>query len=267
MLTNQTLERHELKYTIPVELIEPISRFIAPYCELDDHSASAPDGFYQVNSLYFDTQGSQFLKSRLWGSDNRFNMRARAYNDTPDTLVYLEVKHRRATNSKKYRAEIPIDHWPTVITDPSGYPPHNDTNLALFQRLAESYAIQPKIFTQYRRRAFFSTIDTYTRITMDCAMKYRRQLPFVSEDPYSLCPCAELSNYDNEMIYTDQESSADNVVLEIKCSVGFVPVWVLALIQTFQLKQVGFSKYMNSALVSAYDDGERYMSGERQAMY
>lgn len=260
MTTQQTLERHELKYVIPYALVERISQYVSPYCELDEHSATSSNGFYQVNSLYFDTPGSQFLTSRLWGSDSRFNMRARAYSDDPGASVFLEVKHRRATISKKYRAEVPLAHWPTVITDSAQYPVHNDANLALFQRLATSYAIEPKVFTQYRRRAFFSTIDAYTRITMDRAMKYRRQLPSVCDDAYSLRPRGGLINYDNATIYTDQAVSAENVVLEIKCSVGFVPVWVVSLIQRFQLKQVGFSKYMNSALVSAYDDGERYMS-------
>ena len=80
-ITPPVLDRYELKYTIPVDLVDPISRFIRPYCEPDRYSAMCHDGFYTINSLYFDTPRYLFLRTRLTNADSRFNMRVRTYGN------------------------------------------------------------------------------------------------------------------------------------------------------------------------------------------
>jgi len=263
-----TLERHELKYAIPYRYVESISQFIRPYCDLDYHSAIVEDNFYLVNSLYFDTYGMEFLKQRLWGKDGRFNMRVRFYGDTGDPPYFLEIKQKKGVTGLKYRATASKEEWPGILTDP-GYrvskstPSGERANKELFIRMAMIYAIEPKILTQYRRRAFFSTVDDYARVTMDVSMKYRIQ------DHYRLTPNDAMLSYDNENIYAkDSDCHNDGtVILELKCNIGQVPMWMLDLISTFELKQQGFSKYMCSSLVSHFDDGTNYMSGDRQAAY
>jgi len=262
------LERHELKYLVPFSMVEPISQFIAPYCELDYHSVHAFENFYTVNSLYFDTRDCQFLQQRLYGRDRRFNIRARAYADGKPPY-FLEIKHKTGGSVKKYRATVEGKDWPHILTDPLYRIPDTDSdvergNKELYMRLAYAYAIEPKIYTQYRRRAFFSTVDEYARVTMDIDMKYRVQEDVAGErDPYDLVPDDSLTNYDNETIYATNTYSDASVVLELKSNIGQVPMWMLDLITHFQLKQVGFSKYMNSSLVARYDNGIGYMPGDR----
>ena len=53
--TPALLDRFESKYTIPIQLVEPIIQFILPYCSYDKYSALSPDKYYKINSLYFDT--------------------------------------------------------------------------------------------------------------------------------------------------------------------------------------------------------------------
>jgi len=262
------LERHELKYLVPLSLVEPISQFIAPYCQLDYYSTNAFESFYQVNSLYFDTRDCQFFEQRLYGKASRFNMRVRTYA-SGEAPYFLEIKHKRGSSVKKYRATISEHEWPGILTDPNYRIPKTDSlvekrNKELFMRLAHSYSIEPKIYTQYQRRAFFSTVDDYARVTMDKNMKYRPQEDnSLSKKPYSLQPDDSLTNYDDETIYANNTYSDASVVLELKSNIGQVPMWMLDLIQHFQLKQVGFSKYLKSTLVSREGSGIIYMLGDR----
>jgi len=262
------LERYELKYLIPSSFVEPISQFIEPYCQLDFHSSNTHDLFYEVNSLYFDTRECEFLEQRLYGKHSRFNMRVRTYAGG-EPPYFLEIKHKTGSSVKKYRATASAAEWPAIITDPMYRIPDSDNevekcNKTLFMRLAHSYSIEPKVFTQYRRRAFFSTVDSYARVTMDRNMKYRTQKDDgIIKNPYNMIPDKSLTNYDDETIYAINTFSEANVVLELKCNIGRVPMWMIDLIQYFQLKQVGFSKYLNSSLASRETTSVPYRLSDR----
>ncbi len=260
------LERHELKYLVPYSQVEAISDFISPYCSLDYYSDKAENHFYTVNSLYFDTPTFQFLQQRMYGRDMRFNMRARAYADGDKPPYFLEIKHKTGPIVKKYRATANDEEWPRILADPNyrvsgDDEPKEKRNKELFLRLAMSYSIEPKILTQYRRRAFFSTVDEYARVTMDISMKYRL------EDRLILTPNNDMNSYDNQNIYTGNTfHTGESVILELKCNIGQVPMWMLDIIQRFNLKQIGFSKYMNSTMVAREENGYSYMTGDRVGM-
>ena len=247
-------------------MVEPITRFISPYCSMDAFSAQADDSFYTVNSLYFDTRGLEFLRQRLDGCESRFNMRARAYADGDKPPYFLEIKHKTGTCVKKYRTTLADGEWPHILTDPqfrssTDEPAVVRRNKELFLRLACSYAIEPKILTSYRRRAFFSTVNEYARVTMDIDLRYQL------EEDYNLVPDARSTHYDNQTIYSGNEHhyatedyGPGRVILELKCNVGQTPTWILDLITAFELKQGSFSKYANSTLVARLDNGDAYMN-------
>ena len=264
------LERYELKYIIPWEYVEPISEFLKLYCSLDYYSEQAADDnyFYKVTSLYFDSPNYELLRQRIEGKATRFNMRVRAYGDGESAPYFLEVKNCLGISGvvKKYRATANEAQWPHILTDPGFRADESDTsaekaNKELFLRLAISYAVEPKILTKYQRRAFFSTVDQYARVTMDANMQYRR------EHEYTVCSNYGMTNYDNETIYANNTHSEVGVILELKCRVGEVPYWMLDLIKRFNLTQVGFSKYVNSVMVSHYDNGDWFMSSDREPSY
>lgn len=261
-----TIERHELKYAIPEHYIEPICRFIEPYCSLDSHSSITTDQYYQVNSLYFDTRSLEFLQQRLYGKDGRFNVRVRCYGDAGEPPYFLEIKQKSGVTGKKYRSVASPGEWPAILTDPSfrvtQWASDKDRiNKELFLRIATSYAIEPKLLTQYKRRAYFSTVDDYARVTLDVSMKYRVQ------DDYNLSSDNRMVSYDNETIYARDMVSEGAVILELKSIIGQVPMWMLDLISTFDLKQQGFSKYVNSTLVSHLENGLTYMTGDRMSLH
>ncbi|MEP1741612.1 MAG: polyphosphate polymerase domain-containing protein [Kangiellaceae bacterium] len=258
------IERHELKYAIPYTYVEPITNFIAPYCSLDHYSAVEDDHYYHVSSLYFDTDNLEFLQQRLYGKDGRFNVRARCYGKEGVAPYFLEIKRKQGVTGVKFRATASQDEWPHIICDPSFRVSENESlkervAKERFIRVATSYDIKPQILTQYKRRAFFSTVDDYARVTMDISMKYRSQSDFNMQTNDAMV------SYDNETIYANNCLSDATVILELKCNVGQVPTWMLDLISFFELKQQGFSKYVASSLVSRVDNGIEYMSGDRVA--
>ena len=234
-----SLERYELKYLIPSWLVEPISDFLSPYCSLDKYSENSDDGYYPVKSLYFDTPGYLFLKKRRYGAASRINMRVRAYGDAPGQPVFFEVKHKINHMVKKYRTPFFGENWPDILNSPDtpwdGLMYSNlKTGPDLFIRLSHSYDATPKILTQYRRKAYFSTIDDYARVTFD------RDLQCQIQDEYKLTPDTYgMSNYDDASTF-DPETG---VILELKCYCANVPLWMLDLIRHFNLKRGRFSKY------------------------
>jgi len=108
--------------------------------------------------------------------------------------------------------------------------------------LLQSYNTSPKVFTQYRRKAYVSDIDDYARATFDIDLKSCPQTEF------KLSPGANrMTNYDHELAFPP----CTNVILELKCYTTHVPLWMINLITKFNLDRQRFSKYVSS-LAEAY---------------
>lgn len=251
------LERYELKYLIPEEMVEPISSFVSAYCDLDYYSEKQRDGYYPINSLYFDSPCFIFLRRRLHRLPSRYNLRIRSYGSSDGLPCFFEVKHKKNKQIRKYRARIEDKGWAERFTFP-GYHEENagqEKNAAmaqLFRHLALSNNASPKILTQYKRKAFISNVDDYARVTFDKALKYQ------ARSAYNLLPGPEaMINYDDSTIF----DPGAGIILELKCYTSSVPLWMLDLIRCFNLKQGRFSKYaagMAAVFQSVrYDDGLR----------
>ncbi|MEO7779165.1 MAG: polyphosphate polymerase domain-containing protein [Fibrobacteria bacterium] len=241
------LERYELKYTIPAEQVEEIAAFAKTYCHADRFSASSPDGYYQVNSLYLDSPDFFFLRQRLNGSENRFNMRVRSYGLRPEPPYFLEVKQKSGDIVRKYRArmrETDLEHALDPAADPAGMvmDAREAGSAVLFRSLAHTYNAAPVAMTSYRRRALFSHCDEYARVTFDAGLKYMPQREYRPLDVSDL-----LVPSDTETLFDEGTS----VILELKCYAKQVPLWMVDMIRRFQLRRRGFSKY-SAALAQVF---------------
>lgn len=226
------LDRYELKYTVPVEWVEPISDFIRPYCFMDRYSAACADGFYRVNSLYLDSPELCFLRAKLNGSETRFNMRIRTYGDDNALPCFAEIKHKTGDTIRKTRAVIRDADLESVLLGPPRA--GEDPRLQLFRSRMLTYNAHPWVQTRYLRKAFISHCDEYARVTFDRCMEYAPR-DFLNPVPVG-----------SEMIPSDEECLFDpgtNVVLELKCYTAYVPSWMIDLIRSFGLNRRGFSKY------------------------
>lgn len=256
------LERFELKYLIPFDMIDPISCFLSAYCSPDVYSLNSETGFYRVNSLYLDSPAWTFLKMRIEDVDNRINMRVRSYGDNPKPPYFLEIKQKRDGTVRKYRASVRDKGWYRRYTVPGfqTYDGHIDekekTNVELFERLVYTYDAAPVVLTQYLRKAWISEVDDYARVTFDVDLRFR------PEDSYNPVPGkTDMVSCDHNLFF-DPECS---VILELKCYTNSVPLWMLDLIRLFDLKRSSFSKYAAGAseLLGLY----RYDSALRTAAF
>jgi SPX domain protein involved in polyphosphate accumulation len=230
-------ERYELKYHIPLALVAEISDYISGFCEMDHYSKISPDNFYSINNLYLDTPHYQFFQNALVGQDGRFNMRVRTYGDEENPLYFLEIKKKTGGFVKKTRAKISTTDWFDALENNLILPAKDEL---VKKDYAYDFAYQaiinqarPVVFTQYRRKAYFSTIDDYARVTFD------RDMRFVPRDTYTFDRSKEMQFYDNPN-YFEPET---NVILELKCETR-VPYWIIDLIRTFNLQRSGFSKFV-----------------------
>ncbi len=255
------LERYELKFTIPMELVEPISNFASVYCSMDRYSFVSENGFYRVNNLYLDTPEYLFLKRRMENTDNRFNMRIRSYGDNPSMPYFLEIKQKIRGLVRKYRSKVEDSMWYKAYTEPgfqtrkSNIDPVEQKNQALFERMIYSYNVSPKVLTQYSRKAWVSEVDEYARVTFDIDLR------FMPESRYNLIP------QESEMVPCDHELLFDygcSVILELKCYASRVPLWMIDMIKCFDLSRRSFSKYMTG--VFAVLELDHYDITSRTAM-
>jgi hypothetical protein len=228
-------DRYELKYLIPLSMVDAISDYISIYCELDPYSLSAPDHYYQVNSLYLDTCNFLFLRKKLEGAPDRFNMRIRGYGGEE---LFLELKFKSNGFVKKRRAFCRGNVLDVLRDDSEKGMGLATGNKHLFLNAFQSYNAEPKVLTQYKRKAYFSVYDDYARITFDKELKYMRESEFnIFPDHRLMC------NYDHEGQFTEGTC----VVLELKCPTR-VPLWFIDLIKKFNLTRTGFSKYTSSIM-------------------
>jgi hypothetical protein len=257
------LERYELKFNIAPELIAPLSDFVEAYCYPDRHSEGTPGGFYQVNSLYLDSPDYHFLRNRIERLPDRFNMRVRSYGPLPVAPYFLEVKCKSGDIIRKHRARIQDEDLERVL-DPAT---PLDAGLAylgeaaganLFRTLVHRHNAAPVVMTSYRRKAYVSHCDEYARVTFDIGLRYMPQREY---RPLSLE--GGLAPSDPETRYDEGTS----VILELKCYASYVPLWMVDMIRTFQLRRRGFSKYasaMSQAFRNyAFDDGVRISPAAR----
>ncbi len=223
----QRLSRYELKYLIPQDYVYPVSEFIKSYCDMDPYSKLVPGGFYTINSLYFDTEDYLFLKWRVEQEPKRFNLRMRSYGENPLPPYFAEVKYREGMVIRKTR--VPFTSEPQQYLDSRD----DDEFLGKYH----FFNCAPKVFTQYKRLAWFSTVDKYARITFDKELVCHRQ------NDYSLIPDnGRLYSYDFEEIFP----LGCNIILELKTYRQTFPLWFFDLIHYFGLKKASFSKYANA---------------------
>lgn len=226
-------DRYELKYLIPASMVGPISKHIEAYCELDPYSLSSADQFYTVNSLYLDSPSFLFLRKKFDEAPERFNMRIRGYGGAE---FFLELKFKSQGFVKKRRAFCRGDVAETLSHYTSEENGIACGNKHLFMNALYTYRAEPKVLTQYRRKAYFSKYDDYARITFDKDLRYHEESEFnIFPDP------ARISHYDDETIFDDDTS----VILELKCPQQ-VPLWFIDIITKFDLTRSGFSKYSSS---------------------
>jgi SPX domain protein involved in polyphosphate accumulation len=234
------LTRREIKYQIPLEMVEPICEFIEPFCEIDKYSARSPDLYYTINSLYLDNHNMLLLERKRANLARRYSMRIRSYGENPIYPAFMEIKAKADLMINKRRCAITTPDTIEFMKTGVAAPDNPDLKHPVLQNACYKMlrlGLKPVMMTQYRRKAYFGMFDEYSRITFD------RQMRCYPETEFNIMPIERrLVNYDHEEKYRSLDG---NIVLELKCELK-VPPYFSALIKKFNLTQSSFSKFDSS---------------------
>ena len=228
------IERYEMKYRIPPELVDPIRDAIAPYCVPDRANQG---GRYIISSLYIDSPNRRLYSETQNQVAKRYKLRVRRYDRTAS---YVEIKRRIKGIVHKTRTRLEGDLWPRVFHDPRllaglSLSPPELRNVNDFINRCLRLSAEPAAVVRYRREAYVSTIDDYGRVTFDhqleAAPPQSWDVP-VDDGPIWI-PVDRAPRYG---------LIRSGVVLELKCTMT-VPAWMTDLVHQFKLRRGGFSKY------------------------
>ncbi len=238
-MISTSLARHEHKFIIDSELMEPIRAFIRPYCNLDTHGPRETGGFYTITCLYLDSDRYRMF----WDAERRLRVRAklrvRAYGNRTD-VVKLEIKRRIEDLVVKSSVLVADCSWTRLLAAPAcavGGDLDEADRIAIdeFATTVRTLGAGPKMLVRYERQAFESSSDDYVRITFD------RDLEFQPMTDWNLrgWPC----KWQPISTSASGANRGAGVVLELKFPDKGAPEWLADLVQVFGLVPIGNSKY------------------------
>jgi len=232
------VKRYEKKYLVPLELLPAIREYIAPFTGPDKYGEGVLPEYF-ITTMQLDTPDLAFHYAKEDELDYRFKLRVRTYGEIGSSPVFAEVKGKLHGLIVKTRAVIPFDKWSEELVFSTDLPDiflnHKQENDFLkFRRLVWETAAQPSNIIRYIRESYVGTGKHYLRVTMDRQLEYCAKATWagfgVGESWYSM---------DSSI---DQARDDSCIVLEIKTLME-VPVWVIDMVEHFDLQQGGNCKY------------------------
>ena len=240
--------RYELKYLLPHRVAIRVREFVSQYLELDEFGAGKVNNAYPVHSLYLDSDDWKLYWRTVNGDKNRFKLRIRYYDDSPDSPVFWEVKRKLKDVILKQRCAIKRCHASRVIhgqlpARSEMFWPDNPKDLKAIQ---EFFGLQfgigavPKLHIAYEREAYVHPHKSEFRVTFD---RHVRAVPRLDGKL--------TTQMRNPMICTGTaDDPEDVVILELKFIERF-PSWYRDLVTTFNLMQTGAAKYCDGMTMFA----------------
>ena len=245
--------RFELKFIITDDVALKVRDFVRSYLELDENGVGKPNYSYPVHSLYLDSDDLKLYWSTINGDKNRFKLRLRFYNNSPDSPVFFEIKRRMNNCIMKQRGGVRRDaiHWLLAGHIPEqthlvSKDPKQLIALQNFCRLMQEIRARPKVHIAYYREAYEPHDENSARLTMDREVR---------SDP-------ELTARLATKMYSPILVWGKDVVLELKFTNRF-PDWFRELVRIFGLRQCGAAKYVDGVALQ----GEYRLSPRSVATY
>ena len=236
---NLQSNRFELKYLVSEAHAAAVRDFVRGYLVPDPYADPQQGNSYHLSSLYLDTPELSLYQQTVAGQKNRFKLRIRFYDDSPDGPALLELKRRVNAVILKERAMVT---WDGVRHLLDGQPPdpswllggNGDARsadaLLNFCNLSDRIGAGPSIYVSYRREAYVLPDNNSVRVTFDRQLlgsSYehgkRLLLPMHGARP--------------------RIGNGDKVVLELKFTNRF-PEWMHELALLFGLQRTSVPKYI-----------------------
>lgn len=254
------LQRFEIKYLVSESVALAARDFVRAYLDADEFSAGEINFSYPVHSLYLDSDDLGFFHQTFNGDKNRLKLRARFYDDSPDSPVFLEIKRRTNNTISKQRCSIQREALLPVLMGSTpdssliiSKGPNGIFALQNFIGIMLSYRAKPKAHVAYLREAWVSRADNSLRVTMD------RKVRFEVQSSSRLC-----TTMNNPTAVFDPE-----IVLELKFTSRF-PEWFEHLVRVLNIRQYSAAKYAEGITLFGeqrmktllHSNGDPYVGGQ-----
>ncbi len=235
------VKRFESKYLVPVALLPEVRRFIAPFTTGDKHGRGELPR-YRITTLQLDTPSLALHHAKEWEALDRFKLRVRTYGELDEigqAPVFAEIKAKYRDNIVKHRSMIPFDQWSReLVFEP--YLPNVFVNEAQeidflrFKMIAQEVGAEPAMLVRYLRESYVGTLDHYMRLTFDTELEYQMTRSWTDFGRSGIWRAMDGAQAQNR-----QQSC---VVMEVK-TLEETPMWVMDLVERFQLDKGGNCKY------------------------
>ncbi len=223
----EVFNRYEKKFMMCNDACSKIQQALSEYMELDEYNKT--HSYYTISNIYYDTADNQLIRASLSKPKYKEKLRLRAYGvPSLDDKVYLEIKKKVNGLVNKRRTKLVLNEAYEFIE--TGKKPDfkkymNKQVLNEIEYFLKVYALKPKLYLAYDRKAFFGINNRDLRITFDTNIRTRR-------NDLRL----ECGDYGERLM-------ADNMVLmEVKAEKN-IPVWLSKMLSEYRLYKVSFSKY------------------------
>ena len=239
------VERHEGKYVIPPTLMPAIREYIGLFCDPDPNCKGFPPE-YVTTTLQLDTPAMSLHHAKESEAVTRFKLRARTYGTDGKSPVFMEIKRKIIGVVVKSRARIPREKWcselildPKRLLDVEFRSAKEEYAFLEFVRLTREIGATPKVLVRYTRESYVSRVDDYARVTFDRNLLYQ---PTHSWDSWG--DAGKWRPIDTPFTQ-DKGNRYSGVILEIK-TMSNPPMWVVDLIENFDLARTGNCKYSSA---------------------
>ncbi len=232
--------RYEAKYIIPQERVPQIRAFIRPFCRPDPYTHGDPPT-YTITTLQLDDPYYSLHNAKEFETVNRFKLRVRTYGEVGSAPMFTEIKAKLEETIVKTRAAVPFGQWSKELIFGVRVPSffkneRQELDFLQFKRLVWELGAEPKALVRYVRESYVGTVDRYARVTFD------RRLQYQMTDSWT--------DFGRSGIWRGMDSAEaqgfglpySGVILEVK-ALSYTPVWVMDLVERFQLHKKGNCKY------------------------
>lgn len=222
-MIQKQFKRRESKYIVDKGILALLEHEFATHLEADRYAQST------ITTIYFDNHQFDMIQDSLAKKHHREKVRMRLYDAIPQqsSQAFLEIKKKVEGVGYKYRVistpQAVTNYIERGVADTSI---HDNQITSSLHQLRQRYGkLQPMMYIYYNRRSFRGKEDAQLRITIDQDLCYR------DEEVSAL-----KGTYGNPLL--------DNnlVIMEIK-TIGEMPVWLISLLEIYQLEKRSFSKY------------------------
>ena len=179
---------------------------------------------YTVQSVYYDTIGSDLVIQSLMKPQYKMKLRLRSYGQPDgDKPLFLETKKKY--QDIVYKRRIVLSEKEAESYLEYGIPHHVKNNTAdEIDYILNFYNPEPKVLIIYDRECYAAVDEADVRITFDTNIRYRTDHVSLYEDG------------------SEKKLAEDTVMLEVKAMDRY-PMWLTRILSAMKVRRTSFSKY------------------------